>query len=84
MCEAKFYAVEYGDAEGSKHRTILMNLGGLWYHASNGEAWANNVKPASEWLTKQLDAQLKAAAAGSKDEAPKTDAVDVISTKVTK
>jgi hypothetical protein len=80
----QFAAIEYGDAEGRKHTTILMKLGGQWYFSPNGEAWATAQRPATEWMLKALKEQeaLHPAPASSfvpvPDGIPTKDDVDVL------
>lgn len=76
----QFAAVEFGDAEGRKHSTVLMHMGGQWYFPPNGESWANVLKPAAEWLAKQLNEAAKNATPADAD-VPKADAVNVIPQK---
>jgi len=77
---ANMVAVQYFDEYGKAHSTVLLKVGGMVYHAPNGEQWAGALRPASGWLAEKVKTVMD-----SKDAPlPVTDAVDVIGTQVAK
>lgn len=75
--EAKSYAIEYTDDEGTKHVTIVMRIGGQWYLPPNGENYAATLRPirSDNWLGKALTERLLDSTPTA---LPKADAVDVV------
>lgn len=74
---AQVFAIEMGDEQGRRIRTVIYKIGGAFYADPNGEAWAKSLRPVAEttWLAKQL---REAIAAQDKTVAlPKDDKVDL-------
>lgn len=79
-----FAAVEYGDAQGTKHIGVFMHMGGQWYMPPNAETWAQSVRPVAPWLAAQLDqhaGKFESERAPSEAPVPATDSVDVFPTE---
>jgi hypothetical protein len=78
--EIKTYGIMFGDAEGRKHVGIAVYSGGRWYMPPNGEPWAQALRPAAEWLAKQLEVNRLAVSEAAPDagDVPKEDVVDVM------
>lgn len=77
FAEAKTYGIEYTDDDGTKHTTVVMNIGGQWYMPPNGENYAATLRPikADTWLGKALeDGRLNS----NTSSLPKEDAVDIV------
>ncbi len=81
----KFAAIEYGDVNGRKHRTVVMTDGTNWYVPENGELWAEKLSTPSTWLLGQLSNAMAAYESSnapvSEEDLPNADAVEVIGQK---
>lgn len=67
--------VKFGDASGNAHTTLAYKIGGMWYLDQAAEEWVGNLRPASEWFVKGVEAAVKRAAS---PEVPAEDAVPVL------
>jgi hypothetical protein len=67
------YAIRYVDAEGVIHKGVAIKFNGEYYLPANGEEWEKGLRPANEWLAKQLRARDEA-----KGAVPKGDNVDIV------
>jgi hypothetical protein len=74
---AQVFAIEMGDEQGRRIRTVVYKIGGALYADPNGEAWAKALRPIAEatWLAKQLREAI--AAQDRTVSLPKTDNVDL-------
>jgi len=76
--EAKTYAVQYADADGRVHTTLMHRINGVWYMAPNGENYASTLRPLSvdARLSKNLEERFVTETTTAT--IPKEDAVDVL------
>jgi hypothetical protein len=78
LIEAKTYAVQFFDDDGTPHHDFIHCIGGIWYRAPNGENYAaslRRVNPTS-WFVKKCEAKLADAIPAA--HIPEKDAVDVL------
>jgi hypothetical protein len=79
----QFFAIEFGDGEGRRHRTAIVKVGGQLFRDPNGEEWARRLirMPEDTWMHVQVEKMIadRMAAITTKDDPlPTTDAVDVM------
>jgi hypothetical protein len=72
--EAKTYAVQWTDVDGTVHQELVHEINGLWYRAPNGENYAKQLRVCSDWLSKAF---AERAADSKTATVPTQDAVDI-------
>lgn len=60
VAEARHFAIQYADDNGTLHNTIATEVGGVFYLAPNGENYAQTLRPMSGWLTEQMQERVAA------------------------
>jgi hypothetical protein len=78
--KAEMFAVEIGDEEGQRIKTVLFRIGNMWYHDPDGQNWVRKLRPVAKdnWLTRSLNESV---ASSGPVAVPKQDTVDVMSGK---
>lgn len=86
ISRVQMFLIEFTDANGVVHNTVVSKIGSKIYFAPNAEEWTSRQSPAAPWLQEKFDKRLAEElkrleakqTAGGTDPMPAKDDVDIL------